>query len=82
MASKNKSTKEEMVEAALRVVRAKGIDDLTAKAIADELGTSTGLIFTCFGSMEKVKAAFTVTRPSNPDEHLQYHRRRSRHLFP
>lgn len=57
MAPKSKFTKEEMVEAALRIVRAKGIDGLTAKAIADELGTSTGLIFNCFGSMEEVKQA-------------------------
>lgn len=45
MAPKNKFTKEEMVEAALRVVQAKGIGCLTAKAIADELGTSTRPIF-------------------------------------
>ena len=57
MAPKNKFTREEIVEATLRVVRAKGIDALTAKAIADELGTSTGLIFSCFGSMEEVKQA-------------------------
>lgn len=56
MAPKNKFTKKEMVEAALRVVRAKGIDGLTAKAIADELGTSTQPIFTGFGSMDGIKA--------------------------
>ena len=55
MAPKNKFTKEEMAEAALRVVRAKGIGCLTAKTIADELGTSTRPIFTSFGSMEEVK---------------------------
>ena len=33
MAPKNKFTKEEMVAAALRVVRAKGADGLTAKTI-------------------------------------------------
>lgn len=55
MAPKNKFTKEEMVKAALRVVRAKGIGCLTAKTIADELGTSTRPIFTSFGSMEDVK---------------------------
>lgn len=55
MAPKNKFTKEEMVEAALRVVRAKGIDGLTAKTMADELGTSTQPIFTGFGSMDTVK---------------------------
>ena len=57
MAPKNKFTKEEMVEAALRVVQAKGIGCLTAKAIADELGTSTRPIFTYFGSMDEVKQA-------------------------
>lgn len=55
MAPKNKFTKEEMVEAALRVVRAKGIDGLTAKSMADELGTSTQPIFTGFDSMDKVR---------------------------
>ena len=55
MAPKNKFTKEEMVEAALEVVRAKGIDGLTAKTLADELGTSTQPVFTAFGSMDAVK---------------------------
>ena len=55
MAPKNKFTKEEMAAAALRVVRAKGIDCLTAKTIAEELGTSTRPIFTGFGSMEEVR---------------------------
>lgn len=41
MAPKNKFTKEEMVAAALRVVRGKGIDGLTAKTMADALGAST-----------------------------------------
>lgn len=57
MAPKNKFTKEEMIEAALRVVQKKGIDSLTAKTIADELGTSTRPIFTSFGSMDEVKQA-------------------------
>ena len=55
MAPKNKFTKEEMVEAALRVVRANGIDALTAKTMADALGTSTQPIFTAFGSMDGIK---------------------------
>ena len=44
-----------MIEAALRVVRAKGIDGLTAKTMAVELGTSTQPVFTGFGSMDGVK---------------------------
>ena len=55
MAPKNKFTKEEMVQAALRVVRARGIDGLTAKTMAEELGTSTQPVFTGFGSMEGVR---------------------------
>lgn len=57
MAPKTKFTKEEMAAAALRVVRAKGIDSLTAKTIAEELGTSTRPIFTGFGSMDEVRQA-------------------------
>ena len=55
MAPKNKFTKEEIIEAAMRVVRAKGIDGLTAKTMADELGTSTQPVFTAFGSMDTVR---------------------------
>ena len=55
MAPKNKFTKAEMVEAALRVVRTRGIEGLTAKTMADELGTSTQPIFTGFGSMDGVR---------------------------
>ena len=55
MAPKNKFTKEEMVEAALWVVRERGIDGLTAKTLADALDTSTQPVFTAFGSMDAVK---------------------------
>ncbi len=57
MAPKNKFTKEEMVAAAVRVVQSKGINGLTAKTMADELGTSTQPIFTCFGSMDVLRNA-------------------------
>ena len=56
MAPKNKFTKKEMVNAAVQVVRKKGISALTAKALAEELGTSTQPIFTCFGTMDAAKA--------------------------
>ena len=46
MAPRNKFTREEMIEAALRVVQKKGSSALTARAIADELGVSTQPIFT------------------------------------
>lgn len=55
MAPKNKYTREEMVDAALRVVRRRGMDALTAKALAEELGTSTQPVFTCFASMDAAR---------------------------
>lgn len=55
MAPKNKFTREEIVGAALEVVRKKGIDALTAKALAEELGTSTQPVFTCFNTMDAAK---------------------------
>ena len=44
-----------MVDAALQVVRKKGMDALTAKALAEELGISTQPVFTCFSTMDAVK---------------------------
>lgn len=46
MAPKNKFTREEMITAALKIVRRNGAGSLTAKAIADELGISTRPVFT------------------------------------
>ena len=57
MAPKNKFTREEMTQAALRVVRKKGLDGVSAKSLAAALGTSTQPVFTAFGSMDGVKAA-------------------------
>lgn len=65
MAPRNKFTRGEMTEAALRVVRRSGIAALTAKALASELGTSTQPVFTCFGTMEALRAevaAYAQTR--------------------
>ena len=56
MAPKNKFSREEMVSAAVVVVRKKGLEGLTAKALAEDLGTSTQPIFTCFGSMDTVRS--------------------------
>lgn len=56
MAPKNKFMKEEIICAALDVVRAGGIGALTAKAIADRLGVSTRPIFSYYKTMDEVKA--------------------------
>ena len=55
MAPRNKFTREEMVDAAVRVVRAGGIDALTAKALATDLGVSTQPVFTCFHTIDEAK---------------------------
>lgn len=55
MAPRNKFSREEIVAAALAVVRENGADALTAKAIAERLGVSTRPVFTCFGTMEEVR---------------------------
>ena len=50
-----KFTKEEIVQAALRVTRASGIASLTARSLATELGASTRPMFTYFDSMDALK---------------------------
>lgn len=71
MAPKNKFTKEEMTAAALRVVRGNGIEGLTAKAIADALGTSTQPIFTAFDSMDGVRQAVCAAAIGVYDRYAQ-----------
>lgn len=61
MAPRNKFTREEMVDAAVRVVREKGMDALTAKALAAELGVSTQPIFTCFHTIDEAKQEVRLT---------------------
>ncbi len=57
MPPKNKYTKEQVIQAAVQVVREKGLDGLTAKTLAAQLGTSTQPIFTYFDTMDAVKKA-------------------------
>lgn len=56
LAPKNKFTREEMVAAAVQVVRKNGAEGLTAKSVAEELAISTQPIFTCFATMEALRA--------------------------
>lgn len=70
MAPKNKFTRDEMVAAAVQVVRKKGMDALTAKALAEEIGTSTQPIFTCFGAMDAVKDAVHSAAALLHDEYI------------
>ena len=51
MPPKVKFQKEEIVRAALNVARQQGIDAVTAREVAKELGVSVGPIFTWFDTM-------------------------------
>ena len=70
MAPKNKFTREEMVSAAVRVVQKLGAAALTAKSLAEELGTSTQPVFTCFGTMESSRAEVYAAAERMFDEYL------------
>lgn len=55
MPPKAKFTKEEIIAAALSIIRESGFDALTARALGKKLGSSARPIFTIFQSMEEVQ---------------------------
>lgn len=55
MPPKSKCTKEQIVDAAFEIVRNEGWQALKARKLAEELGTSTAPIFTCFNSIEEIQ---------------------------
>lgn len=55
MPPKSKFKKEEIVAAALAVIEREGLEGLTARSLAAELGSSARPIFTLFDSMEEVQ---------------------------
>lgn len=55
MPPKAKFTREEIIAAALEIVREKGFDALTARALGERLGSSARPIFTMFHGMEEVQ---------------------------
>ena len=52
MPPKAKFTKDEMINAALAITRRSGIETVTAREMAAELGVSTRPIFTYFKSID------------------------------
>ncbi|MGM9681913.1 MAG: TetR/AcrR family transcriptional regulator [Eubacteriales bacterium] len=54
MPPKAKFTKEQVIACALELVRKQGADALTARGLAEELGSSPRPIFTLFSGMEEV----------------------------
>lgn len=55
MPPKAKFTKEEIIESAFAIVKKQGIEALTARLLAQELGSSARPIFTVFSCMEEVQ---------------------------
>lgn len=55
MPPKAKFSRDEIVEAALAIVREEGIQALTARALGEKLGSSARPIFTVFQGMEEVQ---------------------------
>lgn len=55
MPRKAKFSKDEIIEAALKIVRDNGPEALTARALGAELGSSSRPIFTVFTNMEEVR---------------------------
>lgn len=57
MPPKAKFSKEEMIEAALNIVRTDGFDALTSRELGTRLGSSARPIFTVFRNMDEVQQA-------------------------
>lgn len=55
MPPKAKFSKEEIIEAAVDIVKAEGFQALTARALGAKLGTSSSPIFTVFQNMDEVQ---------------------------
>ncbi len=55
MPPKAKYSREEIIEKAFEIARVKGIDEVTAREVANALGTSSSPIFTAFSNMEEVQ---------------------------
>lgn len=60
MPPKAKFTREEIIEAAFQMARAKGIDRITARELGKKLQSSARPIFTVFENMEEVRSEVIV----------------------
>lgn len=71
MPPKCKFTRDEIVDAALNLVREKGIKALTARALGAKLGSSACPIFTVFESMDEVQSAVKVAARALYGEYIK-----------
>lgn len=71
MAPRNKFTREEMIAAAVQIVRARGESALTARSVAEALHVSTQPVFTCFHSMEELRREVLSAARAVYDSYVQ-----------
>jgi AcrR family transcriptional regulator len=57
MPPKNKFSKEQIVEAAFYIAKTEGIDSMTIRKVADQLGSSIAPIYVNFNDIEELKSA-------------------------
>lgn len=57
MPPKPKFTKDQIVDAAYRLMERRGMDAVVAREVGKELGSTVAPIFTCFENMEELRAA-------------------------
>ena len=71
MPPKAKFTKEEIIKAALEIVRNEGFPALTARVLGAKLGSSARPIFTVFQSMEEIRLAVIDAAKALYKEYVQ-----------
>lgn len=71
MPPKAKFSKEEIVEAALEIVREEGFDALTSRTLGTKLGSSARPVFTVFRNMEEVQQAVKDAAKTLYREYIQ-----------
>ncbi len=70
MPPRNIFTKEQIVEAGLTLVRQSGMEALTARSLAQALGTSTKPIFGLFSSMQELQEAVLAAADTFYQSHI------------
>lgn len=71
MPPKAKFTREQIIEAALSIVRERGFAALTARALGEKLNSSARPIFTVFRSMEEVQQAVIAAAKALYKEYVE-----------
>ena len=70
MPPKAKFSREEIIDAAINIVREDGFDALTSRALGTKLGSSAGPIFTVFQNMEEVQQVVIITAKQKYREYI------------